>query len=109
MEIIKSNKGTDMLVLNGFTFTEHSKSKNGDKIYWRFVNRDDCNARAHTNTDLENLVLLKDARHIGHLPEHREIAARKIMQGVKRAAEDNPNEPPQKVRRKTFWLVFVVD
>ena len=76
MEIIKTNKGTDMLVLNGFTFTEHSKSKNGDKIYWRFVNRDDCNARAHTNTDLENLVLLKDARHVGHCRSEQRLNIR---------------------------------
>jgi len=53
----------------------------------------------HT-TDEENPDILKDGTsdHINHLPDHRAITIQKVMQGLKRHAEEHPNEPPQQVR-----------
>lgn len=106
MEVIKNNKGAETLTYQGYEYTQHSTSKNGDKIYWRCTERKICNARLHTNSDLENLTLLKDANHINHLPNHRMIQAKKIMNGVKRTAQEHPNEPPQQVGTSRGWYFF---
>jgi len=101
MEIIPSNKGKSTLCLNGFTYTEHSRNLRLRKIYWRCTERDRCNARTHTSLDLEAPELLKDGteNHIGHEADHRAVIAKKVMQGVKRRAEEHPNEPPQQALR----------
>lgn len=93
MELLRSNKGKQLLVLNGFTYGEHSRSKN----VWRCNERSACNARVHTTADLADLRLLKDGTgaHIGHLADQRHVETRKVVQGTKRHAEEHPNEPPQ--------------
>ncbi|KAK3931315.1 ATP-dependent DNA helicase CHL1, partial [Frankliniella fusca] len=75
-------------------------STKGEKLYWRCVERKVCNARCHTNADLDNLRMLKDGTdvHINHEADHRAIKARKVMRGVKRAAEEHPNDPPQRTK-----------
>ncbi|KAE8738585.1 hypothetical protein FOCC_FOCC015931 [Frankliniella occidentalis] len=108
MELLRSNKGKNLLVLNGLTYNEHSRSKNGRKIYWRCSERASCNARVHTNTDFGDLQLLQDGtnKHLGHIEDHRGVETRQVMQGVKRKAEENPNEERGTNKSKNFkWRV----
>ncbi|KAK3914489.1 Protein salvador-like protein 1 [Frankliniella fusca] len=64
----------------GFQYSHHSRK--GEKQYWRCVERK-----------------LKDGTdgHINHKADHRSIEARKVMRGVKRAAEEHPNDQLQRV------------
>ncbi|KAE8740251.1 hypothetical protein FOCC_FOCC014235, partial [Frankliniella occidentalis] len=102
MELLRSNKGNNLLVVNGFTYNEHSRSKNGRKIYWCCSERASCNARVHTNTDFGDLQLLQDGtnKHLGHIEDRRGVETRRVMQGVKRKAKENPNEAPTKLIRQ---------
>ena len=104
LKLIRSNKGKELLTLNGFTYCQHSISKNGQKIYWRCNDRSTCNARVHTNNDLDNLRLLKDTlAHIGDIEDFRGIETRKVMLGIKRQAREHPtNQPPQRVSLLTL-------
>lgn len=98
LQLLPSNKGTHLLALDGFTYSQHSMSKNGLKIYWRCTDRAGCNARVHTNVDLANLRLLKDTSpHIGHIEDFRSIEGRKVVQSIKRKAREQPNEAPNRV------------
>ncbi|KAK3918973.1 Multisite-specific tRNA:(cytosine-C(5))-methyltransferase trm4b [Frankliniella fusca] len=98
IELVRSNKGKLTLCHGGFTYTEHSRNLRLLKIYWRCTERSVCNARIHTNLDEAHLRVLREAKHIGHLPDHRAIEAKKVVQGIKRHAAEHPNEPPQQVR-----------
>ncbi|KAK3919694.1 Transposase for insertion sequence element IS905 [Frankliniella fusca] len=95
IELVRSNKGKLTLCHGGFTYTEHSRNLRLLKIYWRCTERSVCNARIHTNLDEADLRVLREAKHIGHLPDHRAIEAKKVVQGIKRHAAEHPNEPPQ--------------
>ncbi|XP_034237451.1 uncharacterized protein LOC117642922 [Thrips palmi] len=73
---------------------------------WRCTDRAGCNARVHTNADLSNLRLLKDASaHLGHVEDHRAIEGRKVMQALKRRAREEPNDAPQRIIRQAVAAV----
>ncbi|KAK3931052.1 Thyrotropin receptor [Frankliniella fusca] len=107
MELLRSNKGTNLLVLNGFTSSEHSRRKNGRKIYWRCSECGSCNARVHTNIDFGDLQLLQDGtdKHLGHIEDHKGVETRRVMQGVKRKAEEHPNEAPTRLIRQAVAAI----
>ena len=100
-QISTTQRGKPLLTLNGYRYQQHSKNKNGSKIYWRCVERATCTARTTTNGDLENITIIKDATS-EHTHEKNVAAenADAIVQRIKRHASEHPNAPPIQVIRE---------
>jgi len=92
-----STKNQPMLVWNNFVYSKHSKKKKGDTQYWRCTERDKCNARCSTPVDDHTKILRDGSSKHTHIPEKAEIEAKKAMQRIKRRAEQQPNEPPDRI------------
>lgn len=80
MEFIKTQKGREMLVLDGFSFVRERKGVNG-KLIWKCSQYSDsrCLARCHTIDG----VLVKNIGHHNHVPDAAKIAARKTVEDIK--------------------------
>ena len=94
---ILSSKKKPMIVLNGFLYVQHSKSKNGEKQYWRCYERDRCNARCTTDGADFTQVISDGTKKHTHPETKAEIAAKAVVQRIKRHAEDHPTEHPSKI------------
>ena len=75
--IVKKGRGYNLLY-RGFSYRKDGKSKDGIKQYWRCIQRDGCNGRAHT-TGLDDtlLVVFTNEQH-EHLPSE-ELATKSTM------------------------------
>lgn len=82
MEIIKSQKGKDLLVLEGYCFLREKVVDN--KIVWRCSEYkiSKCMARCHT---VDGAVVKKTTNH-NHVADAAKIEARKIMADIKNRA-----------------------
>jgi hypothetical protein len=60
LEFIKSQKGNNLLIFEGYLFSIHQK--NEKKIIWRCTDykRKNCLARCYTTTDDESGLLIHD-------------------------------------------------
>lgn len=65
-ELINSQKGKIVLSFRGFVYHYHSKSKNGQRLYWRCEKRDECVARVTTNADMDNIQVSSVSRKDYH-------------------------------------------
>lgn len=83
MEIIKTQKGRDMLVLDGYSFLREKKGVNG-KLIWKCSEHKDskCVARCHT---IDSALVKSIAVH-NHVPDEAKIAARKTITDIKQRA-----------------------
>lgn len=51
-----STKVKKLLCYRGFQYSQHSRK--GENQYWRCVEGKVCNARCHTNADLDNIAIV---------------------------------------------------
>lgn len=83
MEIIKTQKGRDLLVLEGYCFLREKTGVNG-KVIWKCSEYkvSKCMARCHT---VAGAVVKRTAAH-NHIPDAAKIEARKTMTIIKERA-----------------------
>lgn len=101
LEFVKSIRGHDLLVHNGFTFAlEKTKS---DKKIWKFTEyrTKKCNGRCHTS----NGQILKSTSH-SHVPDSAKIETRRIMASMKERAEETVEATHQIVASSTRSFGF---
>ena len=103
--VITSKKGKEILVHEGRLYHYHSKSKNGTRCYWRCVKRDICNARCVTNANIQGEIHVYKAGRHEHETLPPEIEVREIVAGIKRRAQNHPNEPPLAIIREELQNV----
>jgi len=83
MESIKTQKGRDMLVFDGYCFLREKIGVNG-KLIWKCSEYkvSKCMARCHT----VNGAVVKNIAVHNHIPDAAKIEARKVIIGVKQRA-----------------------
>lgn len=86
LEMIKSQKGKDLLIHEGFTFIFDKNGANNKKIWrcskWTQKKTNSCLARCHTSNES---VIWHSENH-SHIPDPILIDAKKIMQNIKNQA-----------------------
>lgn len=98
VEIIKSASGGILLHGDGFLYYKHS-GQFPDKIYWRCRNvQEKCKGRINTLGDENHLVVTKENPH-GHGPNHEEVESLRVVNRMKRKAEEHPDMPPAQIIR----------
>ena len=98
-EIIVNGK-KKFLHYNGFLYTRHSSGAN-NTVYWRCRLRPDCNGKITTITE-NGTITVKAGGHAdchNHAPDPEKVEAQKVISGIKRAATENPAEPPARIMR----------
>jgi hypothetical protein len=75
MEVIKSNKGKNMAVFEGFVYIQNTYSNN--KIYWKCQNSD-CKATALISASFQEDLLISIKKDHNHNSSHDLIEALKI-------------------------------
>lgn len=98
--LLRSSKNKDKIIYKNYVYQFHSFSRNGKKSYWRCENRDICNARLVTNKNVnDHIHIYKEGQHT-HVENGAEVRAKQVVEGIKRRAEQHPNEPPACVIRE---------
>jgi hypothetical protein len=92
LEFVKSNKGKDQLVHDGYIFNkDYTKPC---KTYWKCIKYiDGCKGRAHT--DGERVIHHSDNHN--HVPQAAKIGAKKVMAKIKERATTNIDSTPQQI------------
>lgn len=90
------------LIIDGYIYLRSRKHKG--KVYWdcRRLRAKECTARAITaDSDTEPLIVFKGPRESphSHPPNQEECGAEVIKSGLKRKAEENPEQPPAQIIR----------
>lgn len=104
VELIASRKSF-VLHIEGFLFYKHSGNI-GAKTYWECV-QPSCTSTAITFGNADNLQVVKGpfgpkfSLH-EHAPNWEEVNARKQVNSLKRAAEDNSETPPSVLIRNAL-------
>jgi hypothetical protein len=90
-EIIKSKRGNELLVYNGFLFRKNHKHI--EKTIWRCIEYDStkCPGRCHTEKDK---VILSTDNH-NHIQDPADIEKRKVVQNIKNSATSTQNSTSQ--------------
>jgi len=83
MEIIKTQKGREMLVVEAFSFVREKKVAN-EKVFWKCseYSKSKCLARCHT---IEGVLVKRIGEH-NHVAHAAKIAARKVVTAIKERA-----------------------
>jgi hypothetical protein len=98
-DIIKSKRGKDILVYNGYSY--HLHSKRDTKHYWRCVMKykSSCNVVIATNyIDNTHTVISRHIEH-GHLPDPEKPIAMKLINSIKEKANYSMDTPSQIAQR----------
>lgn len=102
IEIIRSKKSV-LLNIDGYLYYKHS----GDpqrRAYWICKKKESCGVRSITVVKNGIINVVKgpddeDYEHINHAPNPEEVEAAKIVNNLKRAADQHPEEPPSRILR----------
>ena len=92
MEIIKSNKGKNMIAHNGYIYVKGKRV--GQKIYWICKNAS-CKGTAVTSINYEEERIITSRKSHNHSENHDQLAAIKIRNSIKAASEDTLIGPRQ--------------
>ena len=90
MEVIESQRGGQMVALDGFLYTKR-KSYN-DTIVWRCVQRDSCKGSLRTNGQVINPVVLTHHTHGANNNKIEVLKCRRRMKIRALGSLDNPNQ-----------------
>lgn len=90
---------TTYLHVDGFLYYKHSNGS-GDVRYWRCRNQHECSARATTTGHDLNITVTRRTDHSRHPPDREEVAALKLIGGLKRKATDDVSAPPVQLLRE---------
>lgn len=82
LEFVKSNKGCDLLLVDGYTFRRDKTVK--DKSYWKCTDYDKFKCRGRYRTDGEDIV--KVTTH-NHAPDAAKVEVKRAMAKVKAKAK----------------------
>ncbi|KAG8232766.1 hypothetical protein J437_LFUL012905 [Ladona fulva] len=86
---IKSKRGGKVLISNGYAYHKHSEKVG--KTYWICAKRPECGASAITCNNPLEVISMKEHTHA---PDQEKIRAIKIVNNLKREAEEHPEMPP---------------
>lgn len=97
LEVILSEKGKPLLVLNSFKFYKYRLLKSSGEVCWCCVNKN-CRAKVYTIGEEENLVFSKAVGGHEHNSVDQQLLNRqKLSNGLKRKIEDSVYERPSKM------------
>ncbi|CAI6348182.1 unnamed protein product [Macrosiphum euphorbiae] len=87
LKFIKSQKGKNMSVYNGFLYSKHEVYEN--KIVWRCSDfkKFACKSRCHTTSEDETGEILKYTDH-SHAPNVAKSEAKGLVNEIKKSAEN---------------------
>ena len=102
-EIISASVGR-FLNVDGFLYYKHS---GGFRRYWCCRKKGVCFARAITDGDDDNLIIIKGPQQSphNHAPDREEIEAIRIGGRLKRLAQEHPELPPAQILRRELRSV----
>ncbi|KAF0992127.1 hypothetical protein HZS_5901, partial [Henneguya salminicola] len=92
MEILKSNKGKDMIAYDGFMYIIGKKMQ--EKVYWVCKNSD-CKGTAVTSINYQEEGRLIVRKSHNHGECYDQLAAIRIRNSIKAASEDSLIGPRQ--------------
>lgn len=98
-KILKSTRGGDMLVLDGYSY--HLNKREGNKYYWRCVKKKTAHCGVTLSTiyeDNEHKVLKQNIDH-GHIPSPEKEIKLKLMTTLKERANSSMDAPTQIIQR----------
>jgi hypothetical protein len=81
LEFIKSNKGRDLLLVEGYTFRREKEIKG--KKHWKCTDYDRFKCRARCHTEGQDIVTVSNHNHV---PDAAKVEVRKTMEKVKAKA-----------------------
>jgi len=101
-QFIKSKRGKDLFVLEGYTFMKSSHDKAGTAIYWKCTeyHKNKCPGRCTT----KNGKLESHKNKHNHLPDQSRIEARLVLQNVKELATSSQLSTQQIVAQSTMSI-----
>lgn len=81
-----------------FRYQKNRPNKHRTKIYWRCADRDNCSGSITSNFNVGrgHIIVQRGLAHT-HEADHTEIRVQEVVRGIKRRAEQHPNEPPSRV------------
>ena len=94
-ETIESGR-TTYLHIDGFLFYKHSCGA-GDVRYWRCRKQHECSARA-TTIGVDPILVERHSNHT-HVPNREEVAAMKVIGGIRRKAREDVAALPVQILR----------
>ena len=88
-KFIKSKRGENILVHDGFTYHKHSTKK--ERTHWVCSLKPECKARATTILVPPRVV---NASEHTHAPDQDQIKASEIINSIKKVSVSQPEAPP---------------
>jgi hypothetical protein len=86
-DITKSNRGKDILIIEGFTFYQSFTKADKTSIYWKCTEyrKFKCPGRCTT----KNMDVIQHNNNHNHIPDNSDIKARKILVDMKKLATES--------------------
>lgn len=98
VKIIKSIRGKDLLVVNGYKFNFHKKLKTSEETCWKCTNRK-CKACIYTLGVSSAIFVTKTSSEHCHLADISTLNRQTVSAVCKRKAVDDISEKPSKIIR----------
>lgn len=98
--LVPSQRGGYLLQHEDNLFHLHSSNKERTRKYWICSLKQVCNARCITNHDTQNEITVYKCGEHSHEDRKVDTQVREVMRGIKRRAEENPNQPPNAIFRE---------
>ena len=99
LTFLTSQRGRRIAVHQGFQYTQHRPSQNGNPSRWECTQRNPrCPGRLSISADEENVTVLREHNHVS---DHGAVKAKALVAGMKRTALDEPTATTSGLIRRT--------